>query len=184
MFSWILVHQYILDHRLLFFYFALLAHLTSLLIATSHTSWLKTRRVLSMSLDILRDSISCLRKLIFGEYVIVWKSDVKETRLPEIDKSIVHLYDDNNRRIWNWAEFFLVPHYLLFCVNINLFCFDINLFCSDINLIILCFNLRPDCSWPHRYSSGCLQYWSEETNLYLSRPRAENTSHQIKNISS
>ena len=177
MFSWILVHQYILDHRLLFFYFALLAHLTSLLIATSHTSWLKTRRVLSMSLAILRDSISCLRKWIFGENVRVWKSDVKEKRLPEIDKSIVHLYDDNNRRIWNWAESFLVPQYLLFCS-------DINLFCPDINLIILCFNLRPDCSWPHRYSSGCLQYWSEETNLYLSRPRAENTSHQIKKISS
>ena len=67
--------------------------------ATSHTSWLKTRRVLSMSLAILRDSISCLRKWIFGENVRVWKSDVKEKRLPEIDKSIVHLYDDNNRRI-------------------------------------------------------------------------------------
>ena len=131
------------------------------------------------------------KMIFFEKNVRVRKSEVKDKQLPEIDKSIVHLYDDNNCRIWYWAESFLVPKYLLFCSNINLFCSDItwfcfyiNWFCSDINLIILCFNLRPDCSWPHRYSSGCLQYWSEETNLYLSTPRAENTSHQIKNISS
>ena len=31
--------------------------------------------------------------------VIVRKSEVKEKQLPEIDKPIVHLYDDNNCRI-------------------------------------------------------------------------------------
>ena len=169
-----------------FCYFALLAHLTSLLIATSHTSWLKTRRVLSISLAILRDSISCLPGYIrtiensedgfLGKNARVRKSEVKVKHWPEIDKPIVHLYDDNNCRIWNWAESFLVPQYLLFCSDINLFYPDISTY-FDINLIILCFNLRPDCSWPHRYSSGCLQCWSEKTNLYLSRPRAANASH-------
>ena len=39
------------------------------------------------------------KMIFFEKNVRVRKSEVKDKQLPEIDKSIVHLYDDNNRRI-------------------------------------------------------------------------------------